>query len=219
MSRPLKILLAEDHQVVREGLRALLLREPDFDIVGEAADGLEAVKLAQDLRPDILILDLMMPAINGVEVTRRVLAANAHIRVIILSMHADKAYILQALHSGASGYVLKDSSGDDLVQAARTVMSGDHYLSPSLSDVPYEIMASEVETGQLDPTATLTPREREVFHMVAEGLTSAQIARQLSISSRTVETHRARVLQKLGLSNVAELVRFAVVHGEVGREQ
>jgi len=148
-----------------------------------------------------------------------VLADEPGLHVVILSMHADPAYILQALHSGAAGYVLKDSSGSDLVEAIRTVMTGERFLSATLSEIPYEIMAAEVKTGQLDPTALLTPREREVLHMVAEGLTSEQIGRRLSISRRTVEAHRASIQQKLELHSVAELVRFAVEHGLIDRKR
>lgn len=214
----IRIVLAEDHHVVRQGLKALLQSEPDLEIVGEAADGLAALEMVEELKPEILILDWMLPSVGGMEVTRQTRERSADTRVLILSMHADESYVLRAMREGASGYVLKDSSATDLIEAIRACFRGERYLSPPLSEQTLARYSDRVDTGQLDPYVSLTPREREVMGMVAEGSTSHQIAERLSISSRTVETHRANLMRKLGLETQADIIHYAVRRGLVSLE-
>ena len=209
-----RIVLVDDHQMVRQGLRALLQDEADFLIVGEGATGLEAIQLVERLRPDVLVVDLMMPEINGLEVTRQIRQRHPDTRIVILSMHADESYVLEALQNGAFAYVLKDSSADDLVQAIRSALVGRRYLSSPLSEDAIEIYIQKANASRLDdPYETLTNREREVFLLVVEGYSSPEIAEQLSISRRTVESHRANLMRKLNLNNQVDLVRLALKRG------
>jgi two-component system response regulator NreC len=207
------IVLADDHHVVRQGLRVLLEAQPDFQLVGEAGDGLEAVQLTERLKPDVLVIDLMMPSLNGLEGTRQVSQRSPHTRVVILSMHANEAYVLEALRNGAAGYVLKDSSAADLVHAVREVVAGRRYLSSPLSERAIEAYIQKATDVTSDPYEMLTNREREVLHLAAEGYTNAEIADQLSISPRTAETHRANLMHKLGLRTHTDLIRYALRRG------
>lgn len=207
------ILLADDHNIVRQGLRALLQSEPHFRLVGEASDGIEAVRLAERLKPDVLITDVMMPGLNGLEVTRQVIKMLPQTRVIILSMYTNDAYVLEALKNGALGYVLKDSQAADLIQAVKEVIAGNRYLSPPLSERALELYLRKVESVPDDPYELLTSREREVLQLVAEGRTSSEIANRLFISPRTAEGHRANLMKKLGLQNNADLIRLALKRG------
>jgi two-component system, NarL family, response regulator NreC len=211
----ISIMLADDHPIVRQGLKALLESEQNFHLVGEAGDGLEAVRLAIRLKPDVLVTDVMMPGLNGLEVTRQVTKSLPQTKVIILSMYTDDSYVLEALKNGATGYVLKDSQATDLVEAIREVAAGNKYLSPPLSERELELYAQRIELVPSDPYELLTTREREVLHLVAEGRTSAEIAQQLFISPRTAEGHRANLMRKLGMQNNAELVRYALKRGIV----
>lgn len=214
-----KILLADDHHIVRQGLRALLQSEPHFQLAGEAGDGLEAVRLAEKLKPDVLITDMMMPGLNGLEVTRQVTKSLTRTKVIILSMYTNDAYVFEALKNGASGYVLKDSQASDLIQAVREVVAGRRYLSPPLSERALELYMHRVEAVPDDPYELLTDRERAVLQLVAEGGTSAEIATRLFISPRTAEGHRANLMRKLGLQNHTDLVRFALKRGILPLDQ
>ena len=207
------IVLADDHEVVRLGLRALLEKEPDFRIVGEAADGLEALNLVKQLNPNVLVLDLMMPGINGIEVTWQVKKHSPLTHVIILSMYSNEAYVVETLRKGAEGYVLKDSTGSDLIKAVREVTAGRRYLSPPFSERAIDIYIQTTKTTALDLYETLTPREREVLHMAAQGYTNVEIADRLSISPRTVEVHRSNMMNKLGLHNQTGLIRYAMQRG------
>jgi two-component system, NarL family, response regulator NreC len=211
----INIMLADDHPIVRQGLRALLESEQNFQLVGEAGDGLEAVRLAIRLKPDVLITDVMMPGLNGLEVTRQVTKSLPQTKVVILSMYTDDSYVLEALKNGATGYVLKDSQATDLVLAIREVAAGKRYLSPPLSERELELYAQRFESAPADPYELLTTREREVLQLVAEGHTSTEIAQQLFISPRTAEGHRANLMRKLGVQNNAELVRYALKRGIV----
>jgi len=213
------IVLADDHPVVRLGLRALLEAEPDFELLGEAADGLEVAPLVERLRPNVLVLDLIMPGINGLDVTREVTRKWPETKVIILSMHATEGYVLDSLRNGASAYVLKGSHATDLVQAVREVAAGRRFLSPPLSERAVEVYARSAERATLDLYDTLTTREREVFHLAADGYSSADIASRLFVSPRTVETHRANLMRKLGLRTQTELVRYALRRGIVRLEE
>ena len=207
------VVLADDHLIFREGLRALLSAEPDLRIVGEAGDGLEAVQLVERLQPDVLVLDLMMPGLNGDEVARQVSQHVRKTRIVALSMHTSEAYVLKALRSGAVGYVLKGSSSTELVQAIREVAQGRRYLSPPLSERVIEAYIQKAQGGSLDLYETLTTREREVLQLAAQSCSHADIAGRLSISPRTVETHHTNVMRKLGLRTQTDLIRYALRQG------
>ena len=210
----IRILLADDHQVVREGFRALLEAEPDFEIVAETGDGLEALRLAEHQKPHVLVVDLMMPGLNGLEVVRQITQRLPRTHVVVLSMHANEAYVLEALKNGACAYVLKDASAADLVRAVREANHGRRYLSPPLSEPAIDNYIQRTRNSDsLDLYDTLTNREREVLQLGAEGHTNAEIAGRLFISPRTVETHRANVMHKLGLRSQTELVRYALQRG------
>lgn len=212
------IALADDHDVVRQGLRALIERERGLSVIGEAADGLEAVEMVERLRPQILVLDLMMPGLNGLEVARRVSRRWPQTRVIVFSMYASEAYVLEALRNGASGYVLKEAGASHLLHAIREVAAGRRYLSPPFSDQAVEAYVARSRSEPLDPYDRLTAREREVLHLAAEGRSNREVAQRLSISPRTAETHRATLLRKLGLRNQTELVRYALQRGILARD-
>jgi DNA-binding NarL/FixJ family response regulator len=205
--------LADDHAVVRDGLRALLEAEGDLIIVAEAADGLEALDLVRRHHPDVLLLDLVMPGMNGLEVARQAPQVSPRTKIVVLSMHADEAYVVQALTAGALGYVLKRSTGGELVHAIREVLAGRRYLSAPLNDSLIEAYLRKLRADQSDPFGALTTREREVMQLAAEGHTSGEIAQRLVISPRTVEMHRANMMQKLGLHSHADLVRYAIQRG------
>lgn len=207
------IVLADDHHVVRQGLRALLEAKPDFSVVGEAGDGLQAIHLVEDLQPDILLIDLMMPGLNGLEVARQVGQRVFQTSVIVLSMHANEAYVLEALRSGAAGYVLKGASADELIRAVREVAAGRRYLSSTLSERAIEVYMQKADAASLDSYETLTTREREVLHLAAEGYSNPEIGEKLSISSRTAETHRSNMMRKLGLRSQTDLIRYALQRG------
>lgn len=206
----IRIVLADDHHLVRAGFRSLLEAEQGFTIVGEASDGLLVEDLVARLEPGVLVLDLGLPGLSGLEVLRRVKRRTPRVRVAILTMHAEDAYVAEALRSGADAYVLKGASASELVRAIRAVVRGERYLSPPLSEQSVAEWLRRTASMPLDPVESLTPREREAFHLAAEGLGNPQIAERLGISVRTAETHRANLLRKLGLRNQAELVRYAV---------
>ena len=212
------IMLADDHPVVRQGLRALLEAEQDFTIVGEAADGLEVAGLVERLRPNVLVLDLMLPGLGGIEVTRQICHRFPQTRVVILSMYANEAYVLEALRNGAAGYVIKEASAAQLVQAVREVSAGRRYLSPPLSENAIEAYIQKAQATPLDLYETLTTREREVLHLAATGNSNIEIADRLGISSRTAETHRANLMRKLGLHSQTELIRYAMRRGIIPSE-
>lgn len=207
------ILLVDDHVILRQGLRSLLSSERDFRVVGEANDGLEALACAERWRPDIVVLDLRMAGLNGWETARQIRQRYPATKVVVLSMYAKEAYVLEALRSGAAAYVLKDSTANQLVHAIREALAGRLYLSPPLTERAIEFYYEKTQNNKLDLYETLTPREREILQLTAEGNTSAEIAKRLAISPRTVEVHRAHLMHKLGLENQAELVRYAIRRG------
>ena len=199
------VLLADDHAIFREGLKALLGAQGDIRVVGEAGDGREAVRLAQALRPDVLVMDISMPHLNGVEAVRVLRDRCPGTRVIMLSMHSTGEHVYRAFEAGASAYVLKESAAAQLLTAINTVFAGGRYLSPALGAVPLQAPAS--------PLDSLSTRERQVLQLVAEGRSSAEIAALVHLSPKTVETYRSRLMKKLGLADVPALVKFAVLHG------
>jgi two-component system, NarL family, response regulator NreC len=214
----LSIVLADDHPLVRLGMRTLLESEPDFSIVGEAGDGLETTRLVERLQPDVLVLDLMMPGLNGLEALRIIRQRSPRTRVVVLSMHSNNAFVAEALKNGATGYVLKGSSEEDPVRAVREAVAGRRFLSAPVTERAIEAYIEQSRAAELDPHETLTPREREVLQLAAEGKTSSEIAARLHVSHRTVENHRANLMRKLGLQNQSELVRYAVRRGLIPLE-
>ena len=207
------IVLAEDHHVVRQSFRLLLENEPDFQILGEAASGLEAIDLVERLRPDVLVVDIMMPELNGIEVARRIRKQMPKIVIVILSMHESEAYVLEALRAGVSAYVLKKSTAQELVYAIRQGIAGNFFLSPPLSERAIQAYMEKAQGSALDLYETLTFREREVLQLSAEGLNNSEIGMRLSISPRTVEMHHGNLMRKLHLRTQADLIRFALQRG------
>lgn len=210
---PARIVLAEDHGVVRQGVRALLEKEPGFSVVGEASDGLQVADLVERTKPDVLVLDLVMPGLGGLDVAREVARRAPRTRIVILSMHASEAFVVQAFRNGAAAYVLKDGSAVELTLAIREVLAGRRHLSPPLSDKAIEVYVARAKEGEVDVYERLTTRERQVFHLAAEGLSNPAIGERLGISPRTVQTHRAHVMEKLGLRTRRDLIVYAVGHG------
>jgi DNA-binding NarL/FixJ family response regulator len=208
-----RILLADDHPIVRDGLRAVLEAHPDLRVVGEADDGSAVLPLVEQLRPDVLVLDLIMPGTSGLELTRQVRRTAPRTGVVILSMHANEAYVAEALRAGASAYVLKKAASQELVAGIRAALAGECYLSTQISREILAEYQQATQSGVVDLFETLTPRERQVLDLLATGLSSNQIAARLGIGSRTVETHRANLMRKLNLHSTAELVRYAVQRG------
>lgn len=212
--KAIRILLADDHHILRDGLRLLLERQPGFEVIAEAADGREAVRLAQELCPDIAIVDIAMPGLNGIEATRCIRETCEGTAVIILSMHHDESYVLRALRAGARGYLLKDSLKADLLAAIRAVVQGHSHFSPKVSQLLQEDYFREMSDKQKeDSFELLTAREREILQLAAEGKSNKEIANVLGLSMYTVDTHRSHILQKLNLHSVPELILYAVRKG------
>ncbi len=207
------LVLADDHPFVRQGLRAVLQAEKDFHLLGEADNGLDAVRLVERLRPQLLIVDLMMPGLHGLQVTREV--SKTGTQVVVLSMQADEPYVLEALRNGAKAYVMKDAPPQELIFALREAAAGRRYLSSPLTERAVELFRKASLDVPMDAYETLSDREREVLQLTAEGLSSTQIAERLFISARTVETHRINLMRKLGLHNQTEMIRYAVRRGIV----
>ncbi|MFC1988945.1 response regulator [Chloroflexota bacterium] len=206
------IVVADDHQVMRQGLCALLKEQPDFQIVGDAGEGETAVNLVKRLKADVLVVDMIMPGINGIEVARRVFADSPSCNIVVLSMYGAEGYIREAIQAGAKGYVLKKDSVEELVVAIREIMAGRHYISPSLTQKAINSYAG-ISSIQVGPYQILTNRERQVLSLLAEGSTTAQIAAKLFISPRTVEFHRANIMNKLDIHTLQELTRYCIEAG------
>ena len=211
----LRILLADDHTVVRQGLRRVLEEHADWRVVAEASDGREAVRQADEHKPDIAILDIAMPLLNGIEATRQIVRNGPTVRVLVLSMHADEAYITQVLHAGAAGYLLKDSADVDLLQAVSAVAAGKSFFSPAIARLMLDdfVKRRSGEHGLVDRYESLSEREREVFQLVAEGKANKEIATLLGISPSTVETHRSRLMEKLDVHSAVDVALYAVRRG------
>lgn len=210
----IRVLVADDHTIVREGLVGLLREAADCEVVGEAADGPQALETARTSRPDVAILDLSMPGLSGLEVVRRIHRELPRTRILVLTMHAEEEYVVRVVQAGASGYLVKDSAGSELLAAVRALHRGQGYFGPA----PARVLADRLrhpERVPEDPYGSLTPREREVFHLVVDGRTTKEVARALGVGVKTAENHRTRVLGKLGVHNTAELVRYAARKGLV----
>jgi two-component system response regulator NreC len=209
----IRIILADDHRIVRQGLRILLEAEPDMEVIGEADNGRKVLKLAQELIPDVIIMDLSMPELNGIEATRQILSGAPEVKVVALSMHSDSLFVLNMIKAGASGYLLKDCALEELVKAIRTVVSHKTYLSPGVSDIVIRDFVTGWQTTNDSAFSVLSAREREVLQLMAEGRTTNQIADGLCVSVKTVEAHRKQVMTKLGIRSVAELTKYAIRQG------
>ena len=212
----IRILLAEDHAVMRTGLRLVLERQRDFQVVGEASDGREAVALAQQHKPDVILMDIGMPNLNGIEAARQITTSLPQVAVVILSMHSDEAYVLRALKAGARGYLLKESAESDLISAIRAVVNGKAFFSPAVSRMLVEDYVRQLQDREIeDSYELLTGREREVLQLIAEGKSNKEIAHMLNLSLYTVESHRGNLMEKLNLHTVPELILYAVRKGVI----
>jgi DNA-binding NarL/FixJ family response regulator len=209
MTRKTRILLADDHAVVRQGFGRILAAESDMEIVGEAGNGREAVEMAGKLKPEVVVMDVSMPELNGIEATRRLVKSLPYTKVLALSMHKDSVYVREILRAGARGYLLKDSSGQDLIAAVRSLAKGEGYISPAVSGA----VLADYRQHVTDPIDLLTSREREVLQMIAEGQTNKDVAGKLNLSVYTVDAHRGRIMEKLNLHSTGEMVRFAMRNG------
>lgn len=212
----IRIALADDHTVIRSGLRVLLERHPEFRVIGEASDGREAVELVDREKPDIVVMDVAMPNLNGIEAARQITAKHPATAVVVLSMHSDESYVLRALKAGARGYLLKDSAESDLITSIRTVHAGKSFFSPAISRMLVEDYVRQMQQRGLEDTyELLTTREREILQLLAEGKSNKDVANLLNLSLYTVETHRGNILQKLNLHSVPELILYAVRKGVI----
>ncbi|MBM4294606.1 MAG: response regulator transcription factor [Deltaproteobacteria bacterium] len=212
-NRKIKIVMADDHQIVRQGVRSLLTAESDMEVVGEADNGRDTLRLVQQLSPLVVVMDISMPDLNGIEATRQILAESPGVKVVALSMHSDSFFVLNMLKAGASGYLLKDCAVEDLVKAIRTVVSNKTYLSPGISDIVVKDLVNGYSMTKGSAFSILTNREREVLQLMAEGRNTHSIAERLCVSSKTVETHRKQIMTKLDIHSVAELTKYAVRQG------
>jgi DNA-binding NarL/FixJ family response regulator len=211
MQPKIRILVADDHAVVRQGLGRILAAEPDMEIVAEAANGREVLERAQERKPDVVIMDVAMPDLNGIEATRALMAASPHIRVLAVSMHKEAVYVREMLRAGARGYLIKDAQETDLIEAVRAVWKGQGYISPAIAESVLVDYRKHVD----DPVERLTVREREVLRLIAEGKTNKEIAAMLTLSVYTVDAHRGNIMEKLNLRSAAEIVRFAMRNGMI----
>jgi len=208
---PIRVMLADDHGVVRKGLRFLLAAEPSIEVVAEAGDGRQAVRAAEENHPRVVVMDIAMPLLNGIDAATQILKKDPSIGVIVLSMYSDEEYLLRALSAGAKGYLLKDSAEDEIVRAVQTVASGKTFFSPAITHALLEDYVRRLQqTGERDSYGLLTDRERELLQLLAEGKTNKEAATTMGLAPSTVETHRANLMQKLGLRNTAEIVLYAV---------
>jgi DNA-binding NarL/FixJ family response regulator len=209
----IRILLADDHKIIREGLRSLLEKDPELEVIAEAGDGTTTVKLARKLKPEVVIMDITMPDLNGIEATRQIMAELLNVKVIALSMHSDRRFVVGMLKAGASGYLLKDCAFDELIHTVHTVVKNRTYLSPRITNIVVDDYLRQVSTTNSSVTSVLTAREREVLQLLAEGKTTKQIADHLYLSVKTIETHRRQIMVKLDIHSIAELTKYALREG------
>jgi DNA-binding NarL/FixJ family response regulator len=209
----ISILLADDHMIVRDGMRSLLEKETDMEVVAVADNGRMALQLARELRPDVVVMDIAMPEMNGIEATRRLLVEKPGIRVLILSMHSARRFVVESLAAGAKGYLLKDCASEELVRGIRTVAADETFLSPKVADIIVRDYMKRLPESQQPDLAILSSREGEVLQLIAEGLNTKEIAFTLGVSAKTVETHRQQIMKKLNLYSIAELTRYAIREG------
>jgi two-component system response regulator NreC len=209
----IRLLLVDDHEIVRAGLRMLFQAEPDMEIVGEVSSGEEALRAVRELKPDVVLMDVVMSGMSGIEATRRIKEANPDVAILALTMHEDEQYFFEMLSAGASGYVPKRAAPDDLVSAIRVVSQGNVFLYPTLAKLLVKDFLQRAESGAAPPSEELTPREREVLTCIAEGMTNREIAETLVISAKTVDRHRENIMRKLNLHNRVELVKYAIEKG------
>ena len=209
----IRVLLVDDHQIMLQGLRALLEKQPDMEVVAEAGEGRTALRLARDLKPDIIILDVAMPDLNGIETARMIVSEMSDIKIIALSMHSDRRFVVEMLKAGASGYLLKDCALEDLVRAIRVVMANQTYLSPEVAGTVVEEYVRKSQDGDASAFSILTAREREVLQLLAEGLSTKNVAARLHVSVKTIETHRQHIMEKLNTHSIADLIKYAVREG------
>lgn len=217
MNKTIRVMIVDDHHIVAEGLRFIVSAQPDMEFVGSGANGIEAVQRVRELKPDVVLMDFTMPALNGVEATRQIVARHPNCRIVVLSVHADGGYVRRAFDAGASAYLVKRTASHELIEAIRAAHAGKRYLSAELA----VSMIDEYANGNgvaAQPLQSLSAREREVLQLLAEGASVVEIGRRLSLSPRTVETYRARMMQKLGIDSIAALVKFAIQHGVIGIE-
>lgn len=211
MRKRIRILLADDHRLVRQGFRLILESQEEMEVVGEAGNGREVLEKAEMLQPDVVIMDVTMPELNGIEATRRMRTSAPHAHVLALSVHRDAVYVREIIRAGAEGYILKESADVELLAAVRAVSEGNSYLSPEVAGA----VLKDYRRQAMNPLDLLSPREREILQLVAEGMTNKDIAARLSLSVYTIDGHRTRIMEKLGLHSVGELVRFSIRHGIV----
>lgn len=209
----IRVLLADDHRIIREGIRTLLSREENLDVVGEANDGREVIRLNEELQPDVLIMDITMPNLNGIDATRQIIGKHPETRIIALSMHSDQRFVVEMLQAGASAYLLKDCVYDELVQAISLVCEGKTYLSPEIASILVEDYRTQAQKNPTSKAMSLTPREREVLQLFAEGHSTREIAEKLFLSVKTIEAHRSQIMKKLNTNSVAELTKYAIREG------
>jgi len=214
----MKILIADDHGVMREGLKVLIDNQPGMEVVGQAENGHKAIQLAEQLSPDVILMDIAMPDMNGVEAARFILKANPDIRIIALSVHFDKHFVTEILKAGASGYVLKSCLFDEVLRAVQTVGAGGHYLSPKITDVVLDDYVQYMTAAEKSAEGRLTERERQVVQLLTEGKSTKQIAQQLHVSPKTVDSNRRQIMSKLGIFNIAELTKYAIREGLTSQE-
>lgn len=211
--------MADDHAIIREGLQVMLGSQPDMEVVGIAANGREAIRLVDVHDPDVAVIDISMPELNGIEAIQQMLPRHSHMKVVVLSIHETKPYVYRALKAGAMGYLIKETAGLEVADAVRAVYRGGRYLSRNIADLLLDISSQQVGTSiEISPLDKLSLREREILQLVAEGKTSQEIAERLSISPKTVDTYRSRLMQKIGVNDVASLVKFAIQHGVISLE-
>ncbi|MBI5409823.1 MAG: response regulator transcription factor [Nitrospirae bacterium] len=211
--KKIRILLVDDHKILRDGIRSLLKEYPDLEVVGEAADGRTALRLVKELSPDVVIMDISMPDLNGIDATRRILADQPRIKVMALSMHYDKHFVSEIFKAGASGYLLKECAFEEMAHAIRVVMDNKTYINPQIASLIVESLINNSSRSSHQAFSLLTEREREVLQLIAEGKSTKQIASQLNVSSKTVESHRRQVMGKLNIRNVADLTKYAIREG------